>query len=191
MSEEQPKKSNKIIVIGICAFVGTCVLLLILGILVGPNMGQSQPGFPIQETPIAQEDGTQQVTQLTADKEKWIPYSMELGRVVPAGAIADLYVRRYQFQIPRGALDLGEVSLAAAELPSSPNWVMDSDIEGVLVNPAIERWYSYSYMSHLLSTKNHSYAVQLASGKTAFLKVTSYYCEPEGSGCLTLNYRIQ
>jgi len=191
VSEEAPKKGNKAIVIGVSAFVGTCILLLLLAMFIGPNMGQSEPGFPIQETPVVQEDGSQQVTLLTAHKEKWIPFSFELGRVVPAGAMADLYVRRYQFQIPRGALDLGETSLAEAVLPPSPSWRMDSDVDGVLVNPAIERWYSYSYMSHLLSSKDHSYAVQLASGKTAFLKVVSYYCEPEGSGCLTLNYRIQ
>jgi hypothetical protein len=191
VSEVAPPKGNKIILVGVFTFVGTCVLLLILGLVIGPNMGQSEPGFPVEERPTTLEDGTQRVTLLTADKEKWIPYSFELGRVVPAGAMADIAIRRYQFQIPRGALDLGEGPLAGAALPEAPRWEMDSDVDGVLVNPAIDRWYNYSYMSHLLSSKDHSYAVQLASGKTAFLKVVSYYCEPEGSGCLTMNYRIQ
>lgn len=185
------KKANKVIVIGVVTFIGTCVLMLILGLAIGPNMGQSEPGFPLEETPITLEDGTQRVTLLTADKEAWIPFSLELGRVVPAGAMADLKIRRYQFQIPRGAVDVGKGPLADATLPDSPKWTMDSDLDGVLVNPAIERWYKYSYMSHLLSSKNHNYAIQLASGKTAFVQVLSYYCAPEGTGCLTLNYRIQ
>jgi hypothetical protein len=185
----QPK-TNKVILIGVAAFVGTCVLLLILGLVVGPNMGQSEPGFPLAETSITLEDGSQRVTLMTADKEAWIPFSLELGRIVPAGAMADLKIRRYQFQIPRGAVNLGEAILAEAKLPESPQWKMDSDLDGVLVNPAIERWYNYSYMSHLLSSKHHTYAIQLASGRTAFVQVLSYYCAPEGSGCLTLNYRI-
>jgi len=187
----QAKKANRVIVIGVVTFIGTCVLMLILGLAVGPNMGQSEPGFPLEETPITLEDGTQRVTLLTADKEAWIPFSLELGRVVPAGAMADLKIRRYQFQIPRGAVDVGKGPLTDATLPESPKWTMDSDLDGVLVNPAIERWYKYSYMSHLLSSKNHNYAIQLASGKTAFVQVLSYYCAPEGTGCLTLNYRIQ
>lgn len=186
-----PPRSNKIILIGVGAFVGTCVLLLILGLAIGPNMGQSEPGFPIAETSVTLEDGSQRVTLMTADKEAWIPFSLELGRVVPPGAMADLKIRRYQFQIPRGAADLGEGDLAAAKLPENPQWKMDSDLDGVLVNPAIDRWYNYSYMSHLLSSKHHNYAIQLAGGKTAFVQVLSYYCAPEGSGCLTLNYHIQ
>jgi hypothetical protein len=185
------KKSNKIILIGIGAFIGTCVLLLVMGILIGPNMGQSEPGFPIAENPVRLEDGSHRVTLMTADKEVWVPYSLELGRIVPDGAMTDLRIRRYQFQIPRGAVDLGEGALTNMTLPPTPSWKMDSDLDGVLVNPAIERWYKYSYMSHLLSSKHHNYAIQLASGKTAFVQVLSYYCEPEGSGCLTLNYRIQ
>jgi hypothetical protein len=187
----QSKKANRIILVGVFTFIGTCMMMLILGLAIGPNMGQSEPGFPIAETPITLEDGTQRVTLLTADKEAWIPFSLELGRVVPAGAMADLKIRRYQFQIPRGAVDVGKGSLPTATLPDNPQWTMDSDLEGVLVNPAIERWYKYSYMSHLLSSKNHNYAIQLASGKTAFVQVLSYYCAPEGTGCLTLNYRIQ
>ena len=185
---EAPK--NRVILIGVIAFIATCVLLLIAGIAMGGNMGQSEPGFPLQETPLTLEDGSSQVTLLTADKEDWIPFSFELGRVVPKGTIADIYIRRYQFQAPRGAIDLGEVPLADATVSPNATWREDSDVDGVMVNPAIERWYSYSYMSHLLSSKNHSYAVQLASGKNVYLQVVSYYCEPEGTGCLTLRYRI-
>lgn len=193
MSENAPKKkANKAIVIAISAFVGTCLLFLGAGILLAPYFSETGEGYPLQETALTQEDGSLLVTLATEDKEAWVPFSLELGMVVPDSDLADIYIRRYQFRAPRGALQIGKTPLEEAVLPETPVWKQDKTIDGALINKALEKWYTYDYMSHLLETKNRTYAVKLQSKeKTAFLKVLSYYCQPEGPGCMTINYRIQ
>ncbi|MEE2750798.1 MAG: HmuY family protein, partial [Myxococcota bacterium] len=148
------------------------------------------PGFSVQ--PVAEEvcAGIHQVTLDTSDQEVWIPFSLELGRVVPEGPAADLYVRRQLFQAPYGALDLGEGALEDAVLPIERTWVEDESIDEVPQNPVLCRWYSYSYFSHLLTSRGETQAVRLASGKSAILDVVSYYCENETSGCLTFRYKL-
>ena len=52
-------------------------------------------------------------------------------------------------------------------------------------------WYEYSYWSHLLRPKVRTFAVRLAStAGIAYLRFLGYGCEPSGTGCLTLRYRI-
>ena len=82
------------------------------------------------------------------------------------------------------------VPLTDASVPEGAEWRRDEEVEGVQQNPALQRWYDYSYFTHLLSTKGHVYAVKRRSGGVVLFRVESYNCEPEGAGCLTLRYRL-
>jgi hypothetical protein len=91
---------------------------------------------------------------------------------------------------PHGAIDLGRVPLESAHVEPGAAWKDDAQIGGELQNPALRRWYSYSYWTHDLRPLGSTYAVRLAGGGTAYFQIASYYCKPEGAGCLTLRYRL-
>ncbi len=178
----------RLIHLGVGAFVATCVLLFLAATFV-PQENDAPLGFSLSPVATTQADGTFQVTLDTSDNEKWVPFSLELGRVVPKGPAADLYVRRQLLQAPFGARHLGTASLTHA-VPASGVWVQDIVVDEVKRSPVLSDWYDYSYFSHLLSSRETTFAVHLASGGIANIQVVSYYCESETSGCLTLRYQV-
>lgn len=168
-------------------FVGTCVFLVLAASLITPDV---EPGYPITEQATVFPDGSFELTLDVRHREAWSAVDLGAGRVAEPGAAVDLRVRRYIFQAPGGALDLGEVPLADATLPPEPSWGEDVVIDGIQQNPTLARWYHYGWQSHLLSPKKNVYALRRPGGGTAFLQIASYYCAPEGSGCMTLRYRL-
>jgi hypothetical protein len=165
-------------------FFAACVLLLALGRFMKPEV---EPGFavsPAKPTPA----GVFRVTLDVQDNKRWVAFSFGAGQVGQGDA--DLWVQRHRLRAPAGAIDLGAVDLARAQVPAEAGWVRDELHQGVEENPALARWYNYSYWTHLLKTKGHTYAVRRAGGGVAYFRVLSYYCEPEGTGCLTLEYRL-
>ena len=174
--------------LGVGAFLVTCALLFLAATLV-PRESDAPPGFVVNPVAKTQADGSRLSTIDTSDNDAWIPFSLELGRIVPDGPAADLYLRRQMMKAPHGALPLGAVSLDAP-LPATPKWVQDIVVDEVERSPVLSQWYEYSYFSHLLTSKNDTYAVQLASGGNASIQVVSYYCETETSGCMTLQFRV-
>ena len=108
----------------------------------------------------------------------------------------DLAVRRFTiianggsgFAGQGGIADLGMVpcdSVHAAPADGYQATAADS------ANPAIRRWYDYSWTSHLLTPKGKVYAVRTADGKYAKLEIVSYYCGAARPGCLSLRYAYQ
>jgi hypothetical protein len=87
-----------------------------------------------------------------------------------------------------GAIDLGTVSfdsLAAVPATGYVATTFGSDT----VNAAIGKWYDYSMLSHLLTSKHHVYAIRGASGALAALQIVAYYCREVGSACYTVRYK--
>ena len=174
--------------LGVGAFLVTCALLFLAATLV-PRESDAPPGFSVNPVASAQADGSHLSTIDTSNNDAWIPFSLELGRIVPDGPAADLYLRRQMMKAPYGALHQSALTLDAP-LPASPEWVQDIVVDEVERSPVLSQWYEYSYFSHLLTSRNDTYAVQLASGGSAMLQVVSYYCETETSGCMTLKFRV-
>ena len=56
------------------------------------------------------------------------------------------------------------------------------------VNPGVGKWYEYSMLSHLLTSKGHVYAVRTADGRYAKLALLAYYCKDVGTACVTFRY---
>jgi hypothetical protein len=150
----------------------------------------AQEGFSITEKAAAHSDGTFQITIDTSSRYNWIPLNLGAGRVAGASEQPDLTFRRYVAQVPAGAIDLGQVSFQDAKVAQNAQWIQDEFVDGELQNQAISTWYSYSYWTHLLSPKGHTYAVKMQNGAVAYLQFVSYYCKPEGSGCLTIRYKL-
>lgn len=59
------------------------------------------------------------------------------------------------------------------------------------VNPALERWYDYSWTSHLLEPKPAVYALRTADGRYAKFEILGYYCPGARAACVTIRYVYQ
>ena len=132
--------------------------------------------------------------QLTIDARNngfWVPINLSLGKEVQTEEQADILVKRYFLRAPKGAMNLGQTALEEAVVPKEAQWVKDAKYKGQLQNEALANWYQYSSMTHVLKVNKRTNAVKLKSGGVAFFEILSYYCKPEGSGCLTLRYRLQ
>lgn len=175
--------------IGVVAFFAASALLLAGGDWLVP-LQQAEPTYAVAEKARANGDGTFQVTLDSSDVAQWVGFDFATGHRVPADWV-DLAVRRQSLRAPRGAVDLGYISLATATLPQDPAWQGDERVNGVRHNPILSAWYDYSLWTSLLRSKQHTFAVRTRNGGVAYVQIRSYYCKPQGSGCLTLRYRLE
>jgi hypothetical protein len=135
-----------------------------------------------------------------ASSENWQYFDFSSGSLVgSADPVAwDIAVRRFHvianggpaFSGTGGIIDLGPVPFdSVTEAPR------DGFVETVArrdsVNAAIDRWYSYSWITHLLESKEHVYIVRTADGRYAKMRVLSYYCPGAVAGCFTFEYVYQ
>jgi hypothetical protein len=195
MSDEGPEKKidegQRIVHVGVASMLIGGAICLAIGYKVGGPV-IDEVGYPLKPIAERQADGAMLVTLNTSDQERWIPFSFELGREVPQGAAADVLIRRHYWQVPGGAVSLDVVPLADAALSAEPAWIADGLSDGFHANPVMLRWYDYSYWTHLLESKHEIYAIKLRgdASRAALIRLESYYCAPEGSGCMTFRYRM-
>ena len=102
----------------------------------------------------------------------------------------DLAVRRFTVIAADAAIDLGKVVFDEVINAPSSNYVA-TVFERDTVNAAMERWYSYSLLSHLLEPNGHVYVVRTREGRYAKLEFLSYYCPGVVAGCVTFRYVYQ
>ena len=89
-----------------------------------------------------------------------------------------------------GILALGETPLdSITEVPADGYEINEANAEKA--NPAIARWYRYSWTSHLLKPKPQTYAVRTADGRYGIFEILSYYCAGATAGCVTIRYLYQ
>ncbi len=170
-------EGKRLIAYGVGSFVVVGLAVAFLGARM-VSAPEELPRFVVSEVANDLPNGTHQATLDSTDHKAWKGYSLDLGRVVPEGPAADIYVRRHLFRAPRGAVDLGPVALSDATMPDDVEW----DPE------ALSRWYAYNYFSHQLPSKGHSYGVRTADG-VVFVAIDGYLCGDGSPGCLTIRYR--
>jgi hypothetical protein len=153
---------------------------------------------PVEEQPIRY---TLDATSLV----DWVLFDFEEGRVVDASLDSpgwDVAFRRTKLLTNSGvtnpsgsggAFDLGEVPLETASAPPSVAFAVDrlgGEDDDDPENPAAGRWYSYSFITHVVSVKPHTYLIRTGGSRDALIQFDSYYCEDEESGCITFRYRL-
>ncbi|MDH4182726.1 MAG: hypothetical protein OEV92_00760 [Nitrospinota bacterium] len=57
------------------------------------------------------------------------------------------------------------------------------------VNPALEKWYDYDFLTHKLRAKNALYVMKTARGEFVKFQLLNYYCGGV-SGCYTIKYEF-
>jgi len=134
------------------------------------------------------------------DPERWRYFDFSRGTVVedPGPLEWDLAVRRFQIAVNggpgfagRGGVQgLGPVDFDAVQAVPDGGY-RGSEAAADSLAPALERWYDYSWTSHVLTPRPDVYAVRTADGRYAKLQLVGYYCPGAVSGCLTFRYVYQ
>ncbi|MEM7248617.1 MAG: hypothetical protein AAF533_25020 [Acidobacteriota bacterium] len=175
------------LVIGVFVLGG---LTLAAGYLFRPGTEDPDPRHAVAESAVAQPDGTFLVTLDVSALDYWVPFDFAKGQLSNQPESAELLIKRFKLRAPHGAVKLGPMDLGDARMPAAGDWLKDSETGGEVQNPAFEGWYSYSYWTHWLKSHGDVFAIRRADGAVVFLRIESYNCDPEGSGCLTLRYRL-
>ena len=117
----------------------------------------------------------------------WRHFSFRLGSVVDTPA--DLAFKRYAIVAGPGAgiLDLGDRGFDDLRTVP-PDGYRANEGPGEPRNPAIASWYSYGFLSHVLTARPRVWAVRTADGRYAKLAMVGYYCPGARPGCPTFRY---
>ena len=186
-------------------------MALIIGLTVGagflvattlraPEIQSYPPTVPAPEEVGARRVGPVLVTVDASDGDEWIYFDFSRGSVVesPTARGWDLAFQRHRIIVNGGPGFVGEggvrplpsTSLDSVDTVPDTAYVVNQG-ERDSTNPALERWYDYSWTSHVLEPKPVVYAVRTADGRFAKLQILGYYCPGARPGCLTLRYVYQ
>lgn len=184
------------LVIGLSVVAG----ILVATTLRAPEIPSYPPTPPAPEEVGARKVGPLTVTVDASDGDEWTYFDFSRGSVVesPAPREWDLAFRRYRiianggpgFVGEGGVLPLPGTGFDSVLTVPDTGYVVNRR-EGDSVNPALERWYDYSWTSHVLEPKPIVYAARTADGRYAKLEILGYYCPGARPGCLTLRYVYQ
>jgi len=194
--------------------IGLWMGLLLLAGCGGGAVGQNDPtSATYQPTPPQPQDvGPRLVGPITytvdaRSRDVWMYFDFARGSVVavqdPKTDSWDLTFQRYVIKTNGGdtnpagqgaLLSLAERDFAAVtKVPDKAQFVIDVHPKNrpSSYNPAIEKWFNYSYLANVLAPKPIVYIVRTHDGKYAKMRFLSYYCASKSSGCLTFEYVYQ
>ena len=137
----------------------------------------------------------------------WVYFDFSRGAVVPVldpkQDAWDLAFKRYVIKTNGGrsnpdgqgaVLKLrGRDLVAVSKVPGDVEFQADVHPKNRLhpFNPALEKWYNYSYLANVLAPKPEVYVIRTQEGKYAKMRMLSYYCTGNVAGCMTFEYVYQ
>ncbi len=175
-------------------------LLLVAALLIGSFTKPEFPPYTLT-TPRPSRVGDSLVgpaiyTLDASAGDRWRRFDFGRNAAVDSGAGGagpwDIAFRRHHVIAAPGAgvADLGAVAFdSVREVPDAG--YAATEVRGDTVNAGVGRWYTYSMLSHLLTSKHHVYAVRTADGRYAKLEILAYYCRDVGAACYTFRYAFQ
>jgi HmuY protein len=191
-------------------FLGLATLCLAPWLFPGPPMGTFSV-TPPQLVEVADRlVGPVLYTLDARASERWTFFDFSRSSVVEIshqfGTDWDLAFQRHKILANGGAtnpkgrgaiLNLGAVAFDAVIEAPAGGYVADSiasiNAETLTTeNLAINPWYHYNFLTHVLRPKANVYVVRTADGKYAKMRLVSYYCDGgQASGCFTIEYVYQ
>ncbi len=174
---------------------GGAFVLLIAALLIGSLVRPELPPYlPTAPEPVAVGDslvGPATYTLDAAATERWRRFDFARNAAVDSGPWDIAFRRSYVIAAPGGGLlDLGLVPFdSIRELPATGYLANRAGPD--TTNPGVGKWYKYSMVSHLLTSKHHVYGVRTRDGKYAKLELLAYYCREVGTACITFRYAYQ
>ena len=123
--------------------------------------------------------------------ELWHRFALTRNAEVDTGAWDVAFRRFHLIAAPGGGIrDLGAVPFDSVALLPTDGYLAN-DVAPDTTNPGVGKWYDYSMLTHLLTSKHHAYAVRTPGGKYAKLEILAYYCKDAGTACVTFRYAYQ
>jgi hypothetical protein len=175
----------------VLVMAGTFVLLvasLLIGSLTKPEFPPYSPTVP-RPAPVGNSlVGPATYTLDASATDQWRRFDFGRDAAVDSGPW-DIAFRRFHVITASGGgiVDLGAVPFdSVRELPAT-GYLPNANASDT-INPGVGKWYTYSMLSHLLTSKRHVYGVRTAGGKYAKLELLAYYCQDVGTACITFRY---
>ena len=173
---------------------GFVIFVIVIGFLLASSMAPRE-AMEFEPTPSQPVDSTltsvvyDTVTMDAHDEAAWHFFDFDRASpVVPPDTVGwDLAFRRFTIVPAAAVADLG-ISAFDAVTEAPVDGYVESTFGRDTLNTAIDRWYSYSMMSHLLEPNGHVYVVRTAESRYAKLELLSYYCPGVVAGCPTFRY---
>jgi hypothetical protein len=173
--------------------IGFAVFVLGLGYMVVASLARREvavftPTAPTRARAVDWARAGDTLTLDAGDGDRWRFASLAAGHALAGADTAgwELAARRYRVTVAGRLADLGPVPFASARVDRTTRFVESRP--GETVNDAIQHWYRYSFVTHLLTPAGHVYALRTRDGRLYKMEVLGYYCPGLTPGCLTLRY---
>jgi hypothetical protein len=168
------------------------VASLVMGSLRSPEL---PPYMPTPAAPVAVGDSLVGPALYTIDATSnaaWQRFDFGVNSIVTTGESWDIgFHRNHVIAGPGSAIaDLGAVPFDSVTAAPADGY-RGNGPGAWESNPAVGKWYDYSFISHLLTSRGHVYAVRTADGHYAKFELITYYCRGVGTACLTFRYAYQ
>ena len=166
---------------------------LVIGSLTTPEFPPFTPTVPPPH-PAAVGDslvGPATYTLDASSTDRWRRFDFRRSAAVDSGGW-DIAFRRFHLVTASGGgiVDLGPVPFdSVRDLPAG-GYLANTNASDT-TNPGVGKWYGYSMLSHLLTSKHHVYGVRTVGGRYAKLELLAYYCREVGTACVTFRYAYQ
>ena len=175
--------------------MGGAFVLLVASLLIGSLARPEFPPFSLTPPrPMAVGDSLIGPATYTLDAsatDRWRTFDFGRNAAVDSGPWDIAFRRFHLIAAPGGGIvDIGVVPFdSVRELPAG-GYLPNTDASDT-TNPGVGKWYSYSMLSHLLTTKHHVYGIRTSGAKYAKLELLAYYCKDAGTACITFRYAYQ
>jgi hypothetical protein len=175
--------------------MGGAFVLLVASLLIGSLARPEFPPFSLTPPrPMAVGDtlvGPATYTLDASATDRWRTFDFGRNAAVDSGPWDIAFRRFHLIAAPGGGIvDIGVVPFdSVRELPAG-GYLANTDAPDT-TNPGVGKWYSYSMLSHLLTTKHHVYGIRTSGAKYAKLELLAYYCKDAGTACITFRYAYQ
>ena len=177
--------------------MGGAFALLIASLLIGslttPEFPPYAPTVPPPHPAVVGDSlvGPASYTLDASSTDHWRRFDFRRNAVVDSGGWDIAFRRFHLITAPGGGIvDLGPVPFdSVRELPAR-GYLANTNASDT-TNPGVGKWYGYSMLSHLLTSRHHVYGMRTAGGRYAKLELLAYYCKEVGTACLTFRYAYQ
>jgi len=124
-----------------------------------------------------------QVKIMDASSLEW-DLAFRRGKIITNGGASNKFGQA-------GLIDLGEVNFDAVESVPNREFVLDKSTRTEIINPILDNWYKYNYLTHKLTARKNVYVIRTADGKFTKTQFLSFYCADKNSGCIQMRYVYQ
>lgn len=188
MCGQRPQRAAILLVGGFALFV-VAIVFLVGSSLARRDVPSFLPTPAGRSVPALGEGAIDTLTVDASAEDAWRHVSLERGTVVsPDDTLSwDVALRRHHMIVGDAIADLGMVKFDSIRRAPLAGYIANRAGKDT-ANAAIDRWYSYSLWSHLLTPLGHVYVVRSRNGRYAKLEVLSYYCPALKAGCMTIRY---